>query len=248
MSEQKDGTPAQGAKIPEWHTPLPWAATTRKGSWDWVIYSTKDPNIEICQLFHDGTEDNETGEANAELIVQAVNAFARSPAAVELAQGAPATVSELTKLAAECHRAKWQFDFDDESRPRVARARELVHKAFDELHRIGDIALKMRDDAKVRSPAECAPDVWNEAYQAEAVKVAVAVRRLRHSDFTSGYQEKLLLADALMEVVKLVEDARKTIETERAYWISNSVGSISRDINASFDRMYAKLTSTDGAK
>jgi len=68
-------------KLPEWHTPLPWAATTRQGSWDWVIYSTKDPNIEICQLFHDGTEDNETGEANAELIVRAVNALAAQPPA-----------------------------------------------------------------------------------------------------------------------------------------------------------------------
>lgn len=54
-------------------TPRPWAATTRRGSWDWVVYSVADPNIEICQPFHDGTDDNPTGEANAALIVHAVN-------------------------------------------------------------------------------------------------------------------------------------------------------------------------------
>ena len=56
------------------NTPTPWAATTRQGSWDWVVYSNSDPNIEVGQLFHDGTEDNPTGEANAALIVKAVNA------------------------------------------------------------------------------------------------------------------------------------------------------------------------------
>lgn len=49
----------------------PWAATTRQGSWDWVVYSVADPNIEICQPFHDGTEFNEEGEANAHLIAEA---------------------------------------------------------------------------------------------------------------------------------------------------------------------------------
>jgi hypothetical protein len=56
------------------HTPLPWAATTRQGSWDWVIYSANFPHLEICQPFHDDTEENPTGEANAALIVRAVNA------------------------------------------------------------------------------------------------------------------------------------------------------------------------------
>ncbi len=51
------------------HTPGPWGCTTRKGSWDWVVY--RDSNIEICQLFHDGTDMNETGEANARLIAAA---------------------------------------------------------------------------------------------------------------------------------------------------------------------------------
>ena len=49
----------------------PWAATTRQGSWDWVVYVRDNPRIEVCQLFHDGTEFNETGEANAHLIAAA---------------------------------------------------------------------------------------------------------------------------------------------------------------------------------
>lgn len=62
------------------------------------------------------------------------------------AQGAH--VSDLTKLAAECHRAKWQFDLSEDFRPSRAYARALILKGFAELHRIGDVALKMRDEAK----------------------------------------------------------------------------------------------------
>ena len=52
-------------------TPGPWSCTTRRGSWDWVVYSEADPNIEICQMFHDGTDLNESGEANARLAAAA---------------------------------------------------------------------------------------------------------------------------------------------------------------------------------
>lgn len=70
------------------HTELPWAATTRKGNLDWVIYSENDPNIEIGQLFHDGTEFNETGEANANLIVTAVNTYPVVEGLVKALEGA----------------------------------------------------------------------------------------------------------------------------------------------------------------
>lgn len=52
------------------HTPGPWAATTRQGSWDWVVYQENGP-LEICQMFHDGTEFNEIGEANSKLVAAA---------------------------------------------------------------------------------------------------------------------------------------------------------------------------------
>ena len=55
---------------PKW-TPGQWRATTRQGSWDWVVYTKDDPNIEICQMFHDGTDENEIGEANAHLVAAA---------------------------------------------------------------------------------------------------------------------------------------------------------------------------------
>ena len=52
----------------------------------------------------------------------------------------------LNMIAAECHRAKWQFDFNDENKLSIRMARNMVKRAFDELHRIGDMAMKLRDD------------------------------------------------------------------------------------------------------
>lgn len=52
-------------------TPGAWGAKTREGSWDWVVYQKNNPAIEICQMFHDGTEFNERGEANAYLAAAA---------------------------------------------------------------------------------------------------------------------------------------------------------------------------------
>lgn len=57
-------------------TPGPWGTTTRQGSWDWVVFSKADPNIEICQMFHDDTEFNETGEANSRLVAAAPDMLA----------------------------------------------------------------------------------------------------------------------------------------------------------------------------
>jgi hypothetical protein len=58
------------------HAPGPWGATTRQGSWDWLVFQESDPNIEICQMFHDGTELNERGEANARLVAAAPDLLA----------------------------------------------------------------------------------------------------------------------------------------------------------------------------
>lgn len=48
---------------------------------------------------------------------------------------------EITKLAAECHRAKWQFDLSEDFTPTRQAGKALAAKAFQELHRIGDIAI-----------------------------------------------------------------------------------------------------------
>lgn len=72
-------------------------------------------------------------------------------------------IGNLTKLAAECHRAKWQFDFNNsEIRIGINVARRLLSKAFDELHRIGDLALTMRNDAKAANPTPPPDSVGND--------------------------------------------------------------------------------------
>lgn len=59
---------------------------------------------------------------------------------------------DLTKLAAECHRAKWEFDLSSEGQPpSKSELRELANNTFRALHRIGDMALKLRDASSVPS-------------------------------------------------------------------------------------------------
>jgi hypothetical protein len=66
-------------------TPGPWFATTRRGSWDWLVASEADPNIEVCQMFHDATEENEIGEANAHLVAAAPDLLAALKGVVAIA-------------------------------------------------------------------------------------------------------------------------------------------------------------------
>lgn len=66
------------------------------------------------------------------------------------AQG-PLDRSALTQIAAECHRAKWQFDLDEEYKVSAVEAQRKVVRAFNELHRIGDMAMKLRDGVALPS-------------------------------------------------------------------------------------------------
>ena len=59
---------------------------------------------------------------------------------------------ELTAIAAECHRVKWQFDLSEDFQPSKSAARALILQAFHELHRIGDLAMKARDAVTVSRP------------------------------------------------------------------------------------------------
>jgi hypothetical protein len=65
----------------------------------------------------------------------------------------------LTKIAAECHRAKWEFGLSEDFQPSKSSARALIANAFNALHRIGDMALKLRD----ASPAQPAYEGDGEA-------------------------------------------------------------------------------------
>ena len=67
------------------------------------------------------------------------------------AQSMPIPKGELTKIASECHRAKWQFDLSEDFQPSKSSARALILQAFHEIHRIGDIALKLRDATALSS-------------------------------------------------------------------------------------------------
>ena len=61
------------------HTPEPWAIDPDDRPnmhWNNHIVSEANPNIAICFMAHDGTEQNERGEANASRITACVNACA----------------------------------------------------------------------------------------------------------------------------------------------------------------------------
>ena len=63
----------------EQHTPEPWAIDPDDRpnmQWNNHIVSEANQDIAICFMAHDGTEDNECGEANARRIVACVNACA----------------------------------------------------------------------------------------------------------------------------------------------------------------------------
>ena len=98
-------------------TPRPWAAATRQGSWDWVVYQSSKPNIEVCQVFHDDTELNETGEAVAALIVEAVNSYDE-------------TREQLSSAKAEIERLREQLAFSGEQAEKLEMLVE-PHVAWD---------------------------------------------------------------------------------------------------------------------
>jgi molecular chaperone GrpE (heat shock protein) len=52
-------------------------------SWNNHIVSEVEPNMTICFMSHDGTAANAQGEANAALIVTAVNAYEPDQARIE---------------------------------------------------------------------------------------------------------------------------------------------------------------------
>lgn len=97
-------------------------------------------------------------EEAMEAVHQGVVDFWPELSATELPDVAQrAHMSDLVNLAAECHRAKWQFDLSEDFQPSKASARALILKGFTELHRIGDLALKMRDKVGTGVVVETAP-------------------------------------------------------------------------------------------
>ena len=108
-------------------------------------------------------------------IEQARNSIVKLAAQLRLAAQSAAPVGEprpsletrvraetripLIKIAAACHRSKWQFSADEENRLPAAEARRLVQKAFYALHDIGDMANKAAEELWSAAPPPGTPQV-----------------------------------------------------------------------------------------
>lgn len=82
----------------------------------------------------------------AEALVHGIQALASSQPPQAWAVG------PLTKLAVECHRSKWQFDINDETKISVAEAGTLVRRAFQTLRRIGNMAMQATSQPLYAAP------------------------------------------------------------------------------------------------
>lgn len=79
------------------------SVASRKGSWDWVVYITENPNLEICQMFHDGIDEfNSKGEATAHLFADAPLILARLKDVEEENAALIHDNEELASLLGEC--------------------------------------------------------------------------------------------------------------------------------------------------
>jgi hypothetical protein len=122
---------------------------------DAAVLENDNVNMEICR---------NVAASSAMRLVREYEQQVRAALAATPAVGGEAR-GELTKIAAECHRAKWQFDLSEDYQPSKSSARALILQAFHELHRIGDLAMKARDAyaAQPASPLRGITDAMIEA-------------------------------------------------------------------------------------
>lgn len=79
------------------------------------------------------------------------------------------------------------------------------------------------------------PAVWNAEYQAEAIKTAECIRQGRWASYGEDYRRQLLLADALMHAVSLVDTTRtKTLIEIIQYLESEGHGIPAEKVRARF--------------
>jgi hypothetical protein len=83
----------------------------------------------------------------------------------------------LIKIAAECHRQKWRFSFDEEEkRLPAAEARGLVRAAFNVIHNIGDTAHKaaeaLKSEEKMTSRSSAGTEVLRKALEAIIAEIS----------------------------------------------------------------------------
>lgn len=156
------------------HTPTPW-----RFDHDWhrlpTIFGADGYKLAIVEK-----DRLDEAKANAALIIEAVNNYASLKDRIaeleknekayeeiigkktfqevadrirELEGDLRRSREKLINMAADCHRSKWQFDLNEDYRPTAGAARDLILKAFRELHRIGDVAIKAYSDLHPKDPA-----------------------------------------------------------------------------------------------
>lgn len=80
------------------------------------------------------------------------------------------------------------------------------------------------------------PAVWNAEYQAEAIKTAECIRQGRWASYGEDYRRQLLLADALMHTVSLVDTTcAETISEVVRYLESEGHGIPAEKVRVTFD-------------
>lgn len=125
--------------------------------------------------------------------------------------------SALTRLAAELHRAKWQFDLSEDYQPAKATARALIAKAFNELHRIGDMALKFRDEAKDTPAGQRQDGAEPVAWHCPACEAAVVIDDSPHSPPKSDEPQDIRWAvNVLLEKIAGKFEAWDTVDLWRS--------------------------------
>lgn len=123
----------------------------------WIDASALQAAREIVALSESWTYSQRKAAIQVIVSREMMRAAVVIPRPAPEAPAASPLTGELTKIAAECHRTKWQFDFSDENRLPIGRARDMVKRAFCELQRIGDLALKARDALVIPRPPRETP-------------------------------------------------------------------------------------------
>ena len=122
----------------EQHTPEPWAIDPDDRpnmQWNNHIVSEANQDLAICFMAHDGTEDNEHGEANARRIVAAVNACAGF--SIEELEGASlfndsiSAQDEIDSLKSEVEEMKLIIATDTGTESAVANLQQQVSHLVD---------------------------------------------------------------------------------------------------------------------
>jgi hypothetical protein len=119
----------------------------------------------------------------------------------------------LIKIAAECHRRKWQFNIDDEAPlMKAAEARRLVNAAFYALHNVGDTAHKAAEALRKPETDSLTP-AGSERPPGTALDEVYIAKLKAERDHALSLVESAR-AQALREAEKAIENLRHLAATD----------------------------------